>query len=275
LDEVEAVRFKWNRIIHGDCLEVMKTFSGSMFDMVYIDPPFFTQRVLKGVSGSYMDKWRNQEEYLTFIREVLLLVKYVLSFRGSLYYHCDYRTNYLVRPLLEKLFKFHNELIWVYKGGAPRTGGKSFVRKHDTIYFVTRTDDYIFNVDAIRIPYADSSKDLYKRKKIANIHGKSYKWKMNPKGKYPEDVIYAAPMSHNLSERIGYPTQKPEVLLETFIKASTNINDIVLDPFCGSGTMLNVAKRLRRRFIGIDRNREACEISANRVFGDGDEYERS
>jgi len=183
---------------------------------------------------------------------------------GSIYLHCDPTASHYLKLLMDVIFgvkNFRNEIIWHY-----RTGGVSkrwFGRKHDIIFFYSKSDKCKFNPIEVKEYYKD-------------IYGRDLKpaWQDRRGGKdengyyhfvYKDDV-WDIPAVFNMSkEYIGYPTQKPEELLETIIKASSNEGDLVLDPFCGSGTTVAVAERLGRRWIGIDITYLAIDVISKRL----------
>jgi len=171
----------------------------------------------------------------------------VLKKTGSFYYHCDWHASHYVKIMLDQVFGFNhfqNEIIWHYTGG-----GRSksyFSRKHDSIFLYAKSDSYTFNVDAIRVPYKETSG--YAQSGITSAAGKKYM--PNPLGT-PMDDVWDIPIINPLSkERLGYPTQKPLVLLERILNASSNPGDVVLDAFCGCGTALVAAQKLKRKWIG-------------------------
>ena len=146
---------------------------------------------------------------------------------------------------------FRNEIIWCYRGaGYPK---KDFGRRHDIIFRYSKSVNYTFNLDAVREEYAETTKERFSHY-IGNIrNGKDFgNQTLNPLGKQPDDWWQIQPIAPSAKERLGYPTQKPEALLEKIIKASSNEGDTVLDPFCGCGTTISVAQHLNRRWIGID-----------------------
>lgn len=197
---------------------------------------------------------------------------------GSFYLHCDWHANAYIRVMiLDKIFgdkNFVNEIVWCYSVGGKSK--RSFARKHDTIFFYSKTDNYFFDGAAsgtfrntgkrswggkIR---EDSQGRLY-QDKIVKATGKHYIYYLD-EPKIPEDWWTDINSIQSQSkERIGYPTQKPEALLERIIKASSNEGDIVLDAFCGGGTTPAVARRLGRKFIGIDQSVRAIAVSNARL----------
>lgn len=161
---------------------------------------------------------------------------------------------------------FQNEIVWYYRGGgvSPRRWG----RRHDTIFFYTKGTSWTFNVDPVRTEYSESVMES-----SPSRYDKSYRgdrvysgYRPNPLGKHPDDVWPLQPlMPSDRTERLGYPTQKPEALLERIIEASSNVNDIVLDPFAGCGTTQVVAHRLKRQWIGIDISPTAVGLMKRRI----------
>lgn len=188
--------------------------------------------------------------YLTMMAPRLLQMHRVLKNTGTLFLHCDPSASHYLKLILDAIFEytnFRNEIIWCYRQGG--RGKRIFARKHDTIFFYSKGAKYTFNSDNIRIPYNGTGG--YVSNNNGNVvNGKRYK--PNPLGKIPEDwwdIPALTPTSH---ERVGYPTQKPQALLERIILSVTNPDDIVLDPFCGCGTAIVAAEKLNRRWIGID-----------------------
>ena len=258
-----------NQLILGDNLEVLKEIPSESIDLVYVDPPFFSNRhyeVIWGDEGevaSFNDRWSGGiNHYIGWLYERVEELYRVLKSTGSFYLHCDWHANAYIRVhILDKIFgdkNFVNEIVWCYGSGG--ASPKRFSRKHDTIFFYTKNEKYYFNTDEVREPYSSPEKSA--TPKIVN--GKSY-LKMHPLGRIPFDWWTIPVLTNSSKERIGYPTQKPEALLERIIKASSNPGDIVLDAFCGGGTTPAVARRLGRKFIGIDQSVRAIAVSNARL----------
>lgn len=254
-----------NQLILGDNLEVLRDIPSDSVDLIYVDPPFFSNRhyeVIWGDEGeiaSFNDRWAGGiNHYIEWLYKRVEQLYRVLKPTGSFYLHCDWHANAYIRVyILDRIFgdkNFVNEIIWRYSSGG---ASKHFYsRNHDTIFFYTKTSNYLFNSDRIRIERTPKSLNRIK----------------NPKGartilenKLPEDVFEIQILNPMSKERIGYPTQKPEALLERIIKASSNPGDIVLDAFCGGGTTPAVARRLGRKFIGIDQSVRAIAVSNARL----------
>lgn len=282
-------------VVHcGDCKDILKKIPDNSIDLIYLDPPFFSKKDyenfwIKG-RGDHDTKmkfsdskqhWENVKEtidpnilkeyehieerwkgghkgiyvFIAYMRERLEQCERVLKPTGSIYLHCDWHAGHYLKVMMDEIFgygNFRNEIVWAYRtGGATK---KHFSRKHDTILFYTKSDKWTFNCIKERVYY---EKAFFSPKQDKN-------------GNYYADVLpvdfWEIPAVINISkEHIGYPTQKPEKLLERIIKASSNPTDIILDPFCGCGTTIAVARRLGRRFIGIDNSRIACDVMRKRL----------
>ncbi len=302
-----------NRIYWGDNLQVMshllKEFRGKV-DLVYIDPPFDSRVdykkiiTLQGKSATannmafeekqYTDIWTN-DKYLQFIYNRLILIREILSEKGSIYFHCDYRLESYIRIIMDEIFgksQFQNIISWCYTGGrVPKT---SYGRRHDSILFYTKSSEWIFNWQDIMSPLTDEQKERYRYKDengyyrlmgrclkgspISAARDVSPEWEQS----HP-DLVYRYYMKEGTlcldywtdiyqlnqvsKDRTGYPTQKPEELLERIILASSNPGSIVLDCFMGSGTTQAVAMKLGRRFIGADINLGAIQTTTKRLNG--------
>lgn len=285
-----------NKIFWGDNLQVMshllKDYRGKI-DLVYIDPPFASsadyvkkiklkKQTISGNSSlfeekQYTDMWNN-DEYLQFIFERIILIKELLSEKGTLFFHCDWRVSGYARLILDEVFgkdNFLNEIIWNYSGG--RIGHNFFGRKHDTIFWYAKTYGLqTFNYDEVRQEYAESTlrRNQYKNN---GSDERVLNYKPNEDGKFPEDVWNISIINPFAKERVDYPTQKPEKLLEDVIKAASNKGDLVFDCFMGSGTTQTVAMKLGRKFIGADINLGSIQTTTKRLINaaeglDSDKY---
>ena len=207
--------------------------------------------------------------YITMMAQRLAELHRVLKSTGSIYLHCDPTASHYLKLMMDALFgnkNFLNEIVWYYRGaGVPKD---SRARRHDTIlHYAKRKGAHFFNPDPIRQPYADATKERFSHY-IGNVRGgQDYgRQALNPQGKHPDDVItHIQPIAPSAKARLGYPTQKPEELLENFISASSEEGDIVLDPFCGCGTTVAVAERLNRKWIGIDITHLAISLMKSRL----------
>jgi DNA modification methylase len=188
----------------------------------------------------------------------------LLTPQGTLYLHLDWHADHYARLLLDEIFgaeRILNEIVWVYHGPSPIRS--AFNRKHDTILAYTKSSTYTFNVDAVREPYNPKTIQTFASSPKAGF-GKVPDLE---RGKVPEDWWYFPVVARLHNERTGYPTQKPEALLERIILASSNPGDLVADFFCGSGTSSLVAAQLDRRFIASDLSRRAVHTARTRHIG--------
>lgn len=266
--------WKTNKLICGDNLEELAKLPKESVDLIYIDPPFFTHKQYEVIWGdeaevrSYKDRWEGGiEHYISWLKPRVQAMYEVLKPTGSFYIHCDWHANAHIRIMLDEIFggeNFRNEIIWCYRGaGYPK---KDFGKRHNTIFRYSKRDDYIFNLDDVREEYAGTTKERFSHY-IGNVRkGKNFGvQKLHPLGKQPDDWWQIQPVAPSAKERVGYPTQKPEALLEKIIKASSNKDDMVADFFCGCGTTIAVAQKLGRKWIGIDISPTAIKIIERRL----------
>jgi DNA modification methylase len=290
-----------NRLIHGDNLEILKKLPSESVDLIYIDPPFFSNRnyeVIWGDAGevrSFTDRWAGGiERYIDWLKERVEEMHRILKPTGSMYLHCDWHADAYIRVgILDKVFgmnNFRNEIVWENQGSWIENHNH-FPRRHGNILYYTKSAqytlktlneddislgmnfnrwyDYIENnkIYADNAPYHDSRFATY-----VNRFEKIYKRKpinrdiiLDFKGSLVGSVWYIKVVDPKSKERIGYPTQKPEALLERIIKASSNEGDVVLDAFVGGGTTIAVANRLNRQWIGIDQSVQAIAVCEARI----------
>ena len=293
-EEVEDWR---NKIYWGDNLQVMshllKEYRGKI-NLIYIDPPFDSKADYKKEitlqekkiendrtafeEKQYMDIWTN-DEYLQFMYERLILMRELLSEKGSLYLHCDWHKSHYLRCLLGEVFgddNFVNEIIWKYNWAS--TVKKKFSQKHDTIFWYAKgAKDWVFNLDEMREPYTEEQLKGYKQDEDGyyTLDSSGKKWYAHPKGQLPSDLFEIGIISRSAKERLKFPTQKPEALIKRIIKASSNPGDLVFDCFMGSGTTQSVAMKLGRRFIGADINLGAVETTTKRLLSVVGEIQRN
>jgi len=311
-----------NKLIWGDNKLVLSSLkNGPMREeiekagglkLVYIDPPFdvgadFSFDVEVGEESvtkepsiieefAYRDTWgRGANSFISMLHERIALIYALLKNDGSLYLHCDPRVSGYCRMILDEIFgknNFQNEISWCYTGG--RVPKVAYGRRHDIIFFYSKSEKWTFNWEEIMNPLSPEQKEKYpyedeagryrlmgrclKGSPIKAARDVSREWEE----KHPELVyryymkdgtlcldywtdIY--PLNQVAKERTGYPTQKPDALAERIIKASSNKDDIVADFFCGSGTTLAVAEKLGRKWIGCDLGRFAIHTTRKRMIG--------
>ncbi len=246
-------------------------------DLIYADPPFFTNKHFHTRTGrgedsrrpqdwqlveGYPDHWDGLDAYLDFLYPRLELMYRLLAPHGTFYLHLDWHANSYARLLLDELFgneRYLNEIIWAYHGPSPVR--HAFNRKHDTILVYTKSDRYTFNADAVREPYHPNTIKTFKSSTRAGF-GKKPDLE---RGKVPEDWWYFPVVARLHNERTGYPTQKPEGLIERILLASSNPGDLVADFFCGSGTFPAMASRHGRRFLASDVSWTAVHTARKRI----------
>lgn len=284
-----------NRLIYGDNLLVLQALLAGdpstgmpslrgKVNLIYIDPPFDSKadyRTKINLPGAdlqqkptvveqfaYADTWEEGTiSYLKMIYPRLVLMKELLAENGSIYVHIDWHVGAYVKVLMDDIFgkeNFVNEIIWCYTG--PTNQKRNFPRKHDDIMFYRKSNNVLFNADAVRVPFKKSNKSGG----VTSLAGKKEDWvleELDAKGKIIEDWwpdIADLGKVHN--EGVGYATQKPEALLERIIKASSNPGDLVCDFFGGSGTTAAVAERLGRRWITCDIGKPASLVMRKRFI---------
>ena len=296
-----------NALVCGDNLDILRELPDECVDLIYLDPPFQSNHdyvaVFKDkgtVDAQLRDIWRWTAEsearyqrlprgplldalnairlvsgntspmaaYGLFMGFRLTELKRVLKKTGSIYLHCDPKANWLLRILMDKIFgaqHFRNEIVWCYSGGGqPKS---DFPRKHDTIYRYSKTARYLFNKDAVRVPYDSDYQATVFTREDSRAPGRTYT--PNPKGKVVEDWWRNIPRPYG-DEIVGYPTQKPLALLERIIKASSKVGDLVLDPFCGCGTAADAAAKLSRSYLGIDVSAISVRVMEQRLTSRGE-----
>lgn len=269
-----------NKIYHGNCAEKLKEIEANKVDLIYFDPPFFTQRkhslTNKDNSKTYEfdDKYNSIEEYLKLVENVLQESKRVLKNTGSVFLHCDKTASHNIRVVMDKVFgreNFQSEIIWSYKRWS--NAKKGLLNAHQVIFFYSKTQDFKFNT--LYTDYSattnldqilqdrerdENGKSVYKKDEHGNvILGKE------KKGVPLSDVWEIPYLNPKAKERTGYPTQKPVLLLNQILNIVTDEGDLVVDPFCGSGTTCVSAKSLKRQFIGIDISKDAVELANSRL----------
>ena len=320
-----------NRLILGDNLEILKTMDSDTIDLIYLDPPFFSNRnyeVIWGDEGevrSFQDRWAGGiEHYIAWLKERVIEMHRILKPTGSIFLHCDWHANAYIRcDILDKIFlsqNFRNEIIW--KRTTAHNDSGRFGMNADSIFYYTKSSKYIFNQHFQN--YTDEYKKRFRQDKngklfvddnlsAKSLSGGGYEYEYNgvfnlwrcpietmqqydKDGKLhftnkggirlkryldelsglPCQTIWTDinPINSQAREKIGYPTQKPEALLQRIIECASNEGDTVLDPFVGGGTTIAVADKLRRRWIGIDQSVAAIKVSDLRLKNQHDLYSK-
>ena len=294
----------------GDNLSVMRGMNSESVDLIYLDPPFNSKRDYaapigsKAAGAAFKDTWtlddvdvawhgeiaeqnpavyavidaagtahgKGMKSYLIMMAVRLLEMRRLLKPTGSIYLHCDPTASHYLKTLMDAVFgtqHFRNEIIWGYTGpGSPKM--RQFNRKHDTIFWYAKSDDWCFNADQVRIRHHGKTKGNFK----SGLKGSGFvadTYDLSERGKVPEtwwvqqkgNGLAIAPRQKN--QYIGYPTQKPLALLDRIIKASSNPGDVVLDPFAGCATACVSAETLGRQWVGIDLSELAATLVKTRL----------
>ena len=273
-----------NSVSQTDCLQGLEALPEGCAQLIYLDPPFNT-----GKKRSYNDSFGDGDSYLAYMRPRMVLMHRALAPTGSLFFHCDRRASHSIKLLLDELFAagdapasartnsprktarppaqpgiFVNEIIWHYGLGAAR-GQRRLLSKHDVIFWYAKSRDYIFNPQRGAVTQA-------MLRKYCHVDGAGARFMMSYgkryylKGGKPLDDVWDIPaISPTSAERTGYHTQKPLALLRRIVQLASNEGDLVIDPFCGSGTALVAAHELGRVWLGFDVSAEASETAVRRT----------
>ena len=282
-------------IYRDDNLQRLALLPADSVDLIYLDPPFFSNRHYEVIWGdeaevrSFEDRWEGGiYHYIEWMKERVFEMKRVLKPDGAFFLHCDDHAAHYLKVMLDDVFgssNFRNEIIWHYKFRM-MSNSRLLNRKHDSIFFYAKNASH-----RIVPPTEPWTRDEIIRVRKQAIHkdeqGKEWVWMPGPKGrsknkhKYLSEIIAEGKalddvwdlptVTSSAKERMGYPTQKPEVLLERIVSMSSQPGDIVLDPFAGCGTTLVAAQRLKRNWIGIDISPTACDLMKRRLLKVGAE----
>lgn len=300
-----------NQLILGDNLEILRNWESESVDLIYLDPPFFSNRnyeVIWGDAGevrSFVDRWSGgMDHYIGWLKERVVEMHRILKPTGSLFLHCDWHANAYIRvDILDKIFgygNFNSEIIWerTTNSGSSKGIAKKYPNDHDTIFYYNKNNakytftnlfkeysqEYIkhyyiyddndgngrYQVQALKTVSNQRLEELKSQNRIVEGKGKYLRFKdylKDKKGVPVNDMwIDIEPVNPIGKEKIGYPTQKPEKLLQRIIECATNEGDVVLDPFVGGGTTIAVADKLQRQWVGIDQSVQAIKVSEFRLY---------
>jgi len=281
------------RFVHGDNVAVLSSMMPELrgrATLVYLDPPFFTmrdfERVTRRPNGqsapiriltpAFEDRWQGLESYLQALRSRLGILRELLAPHGSLVVHVDPRTSHYVKVLGDEIFgpdAFASEIVWRYRRWPSRT--PNFQRVHDVLLRWVRDPSEAPRFNQLYDELAPSTVKTWGRGKQRAVFDDTGRRRRSstetsdspgvPLGDV-WDISILAPVA---KERTGYPTQKPEALLERLIRACTSPGDLVVDPYMGSGTTLSVAARLGREALGVDQSHVAVGVTRERMVRDG------
>ena len=247
-------RWSWERDVHQDWV-----------DQITDDFP----RVMNVIQGSRSSYGDDMGAFLCFMAVRLLEMRRVMKPTASIYLHCDPTASHYLKELMDAVFgrkQFRNEIVWCYKSGG--ASSKYFAKKHDTILFYAKSNNYEFNSlkdkSYMGVGYSTGNKNVTLHNDV-KVHMFGPYTLVNMKDWWEIPMVATS----NKTERIGYPTQKPLALYERIIKASSNKGDIVLDPFSGCATTCVAAERLGRKWIGMDIWEKVHETVINRLQKEG------
>ena len=280
-----------NKLIWGDNKLILSSLkNGPLRDeiekqggikLITIDPPFdvgadfsmdveigedtFTKKPNILEEFAYSDTWgKGTDSFISMMYERLVLMRDLLSDDGSIYVHCDWRVNSMLRLVMDELFgasNFINEIIWCYKSGG--AGSRNFAKKHDTILAYSKTSEYKFNPirekSYMGVDYSTGNKNV---KLFDDNDGKGPYTLV-----FPKDWWEIGMLATSSKQRTGYPTQKPDELLEKIISSTTSEGDLIADFFAGSGTAVAVAERLGRKWIASDLGKFSIHTTRKRMIG--------
>ncbi|MBM3268320.1 MAG: site-specific DNA-methyltransferase [Candidatus Sericytochromatia bacterium] len=284
-------------LIEGENLPVLAGLAGAGVRLAYLDPPFMTgDAFFVGDEEAYRDDL-GPDAHLQMLYERLLLVREALAPDGTVCVHLDHHIAHAAKLVLDEAFgRFLNEIVWFYQGGALTGVRRHLPRKHDTLLWYAKGPQHVFHPPRQsevssqmqrrwghyadrdgRIPFGrirhEGQTYARLRRRFLRDHGREPAdgdLAFTLQGSLVRSVWTDIPEVRNSPryvESTGYPTQKPLALLERLIGMATDPGDLVLDPFCGSGTALLAAERLGRRWIGVDRGTQAIRVAAGRLAG--------
>ena len=274
------MKLKENEVIWGDALDILGTIAENTADMIYLDPPFCTQEKQRMVSSKnskeyiFDDTWKDMDDYLYYMKKRLVQCRRVLKETGSIFVHCDRNASHYLKVLMDKIFGISNfqcEIIWSYKRWS--NSKKGLLNNHQVILFYSKTSQFKFN--RIYTEYSETTNiDQILQERARNKNGKAvYKYNadgeivigQSKKGVPLSDVWEIPYLNPKAKERVGYPTQKPILLLEQILRLVTDEGDFIIDPFMGSGTTVVAAKMLNRKYLGIDISPDAVALANKRL----------
>lgn len=252
---------KENVLYEGDSIEWLKSLSSETVDLIFADPPY-------NIKKADWDKFESQEKYIEWSMQWISESSRVLKKTGTLYI-CGFSEILadLKHPSMI-YFKGCKWIVWYYKNKANL--GEDWGRSHESILHLRKSAQFTINIDDVRIPYGRHtlkypSHPQAETSQYGNGSKRNDIWTPHPKGAKPKDIIEVPTTCNGMEEKTPHPTQKPEELLRKLVLASSNPNDLVIDPFSGSGTTIVVAEQLGRRWLGCDMSHEYNEWAIQRL----------
>ncbi|MBI5193319.1 MAG: site-specific DNA-methyltransferase [Nitrospirae bacterium] len=245
----------------GNSIEWLKSMSDESIDLIFADPPY-------NIKKANWDSFESHEEYIKWSLQWIEQAARILKPTGTLYI-CGFSEILAdLKHPASKYFTSCRWIIWHYKNKANL--GNDWGRSHESILHFRKTKSFVFNIDEIRIPYGEHTLKYPSHPQAeTSQYGKgrngNHIWEPNPHGAKPKDVLEIPTTCNGMHEKTPHPTQKPEELLRKFILTSSNVGEVVLDPFCGSGTTPVCAEQLQRKWLACDLSPEYLDWAANRI----------
>ncbi|HNW97418.1 MAG TPA: site-specific DNA-methyltransferase [Bacteroidales bacterium] len=248
-------------LYNGNCIEWLKSLKSESVDLIFADPPY-------NIKKADWDSFESQEEYIKWSMLWIEQASRILKPTGTLYV-CGFSEILAdLKHPASKYFKSCRWIVWHYKNKANL--GNDWGRSHESILHFRKSKNFKLNIDDIRIPYGEHtlkypSHPQAETSQYGNGKNSEHIWEPNPLGAKPKDVIEIPTTCNGMHEKTPHPTQKPEELLRKIILASSNIGDLVLDPFCGSGTTPVCSEQLQRKWLACDLSPEFLEWTITRI----------
>lgn len=248
-------------LFEGDAILWLKSLENETVDLIFVDPPY-------NIKKADWDHFESQEKYINWSLQWIKEAYRILKKEGTLYI-CGFSE--ILADLKHPAMKYFTSckwLIWYYKNKGNL--GNDWGRSHESILHLRKNKKQTFNIDDVRIPYGKHtikypSHPQAKSSQYGHNDNQKYLWHPHPKGAKPRDVLEVPTTCNGMGEKTKHPTQKPEELMRKFILASSNENDLIIDPFSGSGTTLVVAEQLNRKWAGCDINSEYNNWAIDRI----------
>ena len=250
-----------NTIYHLDCMDFLKKVDDASTHLVVVDPPY-------NMSKADWDTFRSEKDFFDFTFGWIDLIIHKLHDNGSLYiFNTPYNSAFILKHLVGRGLIFQNWITWDKRDGLG-SSKRRYSNGQETILFFTKSSEYTFNYDDIRVPYESSERIKHAKKKGILKNGK--RWFPNPKGRFCGEVWHIASERHKQKvngkvQKMEHITPKPYELIERIIRASSNKGDLVLDCFVGGGTTAIVAQKLERNFLCCDNDKRYVDIALNKI----------
>lgn len=245
-----------NKTIYGSLEDTARKLPENFVDLLFIDPPYNLNKDF----GNNKFKIKSDQDYQKIFDRWFFSIKHTLKNTASVYVCCDWKSSPAIYSVLSKYLKIRNRITWEREKG--RGALNNWKNCSEDIWFATVSDKYIFNIDAVKV----------KKKVLAPYreNGIAKDWQEEKEGKFrltfPSNLWTDITIPFwSMPENTDHPTQKPEKLVAKVILASSDKNDVVFDPFLGSGTTSVVAKKLNRKYVGIEMNKEYCCLAEKRL----------